>query len=185
MSDLRKAILSKRDKLSSNQIYLKSKIIVDLLKQIPEFNNSKFPLIYVSFRSEVFTHELIKERLNLKNKVVVPLTISSEKKIIPYELIDFSRLKKGYFGIPEPDPSIEKPFSPIDIDCVIVPGSVFDRKGGRYGYGGGFYDRFFTECPKAIKIALAFDLQIKDFIPLKEHDIKMDIIVTEKEIITN
>lgn len=185
MSDLRRETIFERDKLSIDEISEKSKKIIDLLKNIPEFNQSKLPLIYVSFRSEVFTHDLIKERLNTKKRLAVPLTVSSEKKIIPYEIYDFLLLKKGYFGIPEPDPSLEKPVSPIDIDCVIVPGSVFDRKGGRYGYGGGFYDRFFMECPKAIKIALAFDLQLKNFIPLKDHDVKMHIIVTENQVIRN
>jgi 5-formyltetrahydrofolate cyclo-ligase len=181
--DIRKEILSKRDELSVDEISEKSHIIIDALKILPEFINSVLPMIYVSFRSEVFTHDLIKERLKNNLNVTVPLTISREKRLVPYKINDFSSLKKGYYGIPEPDSVSEKAVNPADIDCVIVPGSVFDRRGGRYGYGGGFYDRFFGERPKAVKIGLAFELQVQDFISLKDHDVKMDIIVIENGII--
>ena len=67
---------------------------------------------------------------------------------------------------------------------VVVPGSVFDRRCGRYGYGGGYFDRFLSiEAPQALRIGLAFSLQVLPEIPLKTHDQRMDIIVTENEIL--
>jgi 5-formyltetrahydrofolate cyclo-ligase len=67
---------------------------------------------------------------------------------------------------------------------VVVPGSVFDRRCGRYGYGGGYYDRFLSiEAPQALRIGLAFSLQVVPGIPLKTHDQKMDIIVMENEML--
>ena len=75
---------------------------------------------------------------------------------------------------------------PKEIDLVVVPGAVFDRRGYRVGYGGGFYDRFLSnkvrkEVPK---IAVGFDLQVIDGnIPTNEFDFPVDFIITEKEII--
>lgn len=70
---------------------------------------------------------------------------------------------------------------PASIDVVIIPGSVFDRQGGRLGYGGGYYDRFLAQAaPQALRVALAYELQLVDAIKLQPHDQLMDWLVTEK-----
>ena len=72
---------------------------------------------------------------------------------------------------------------PATIDTVLIPGSVFDPSGGRLGYGGGFYDRFLTEAaPRAIRLGVAFELQLVDQVPMEPHDQYMDILVTEQQI---
>ena len=70
---------------------------------------------------------------------------------------------------------------------MLTPGAVFDEAGGRMGYGGGFYDKLLEKLPEYLpRIALAFDLQILDSIPVLEHDLKVDIIITEtKTMISN
>jgi len=97
----------------------------------------------------------------------------------------FNQLRPGAFSIQEPDPALCLKIEPDQIDVVIVPGSVFDKRGARFGYGGGFYDRFLAnDAPQAIRIALAFSFQVLDNnIPVKSHDQFMDYIITEKEII--
>ena len=64
------------------------------------------------------------------------------------------------------------------IAVSITPGLAFDRDGGRIGYGGGFYDRFFAEH-KVIKAGVAFHGQILDDLHLEEHDVRMDMVVTD------
>ena len=66
---------------------------------------------------------------------------------------------------------------------IILPGAAFDRKGNRLGYGGGFYDTYLAAHPQAGRAAIAFALQIAEDIPSAPHDIRPDIIVTEKEMI--
>ena len=69
------------------------------------------------------------------------------------------------------------------ITHVFVPGVAFDRKGSRLGMGKGYYDRFLPEL-KAIKIGIGLSAQIADFdLPVEEHDVALDYIVTEKFII--
>jgi 5-formyltetrahydrofolate cyclo-ligase len=55
----------------------------------------------------------------------------------------------------------------------------FDRKGGRIGYGAGYYDRFLSKNPGLRKIGIAFACQEVDNLPVDENDIRMDAIITE------
>ncbi|GAH14369.1 unnamed protein product [marine sediment metagenome] len=67
---------------------------------------------------------------------------------------------------------------------VIVPGVVFDRKGNRLGFGGGFYDRFLGKLSDRTKlVALAFELQLVDNVSSQSHDIAVDYLITERGII--
>jgi 5-formyltetrahydrofolate cyclo-ligase len=181
----RSQILSKRDRLSFSTVSCLSKIITDNLKGLKEYQTSRIPLIYVSFRSEVDTHQLIRERLNSGLEVAIPKTDVKNRRLETYLLKDWGKgLRPGAYGILEPDVKVASLIRPSQIDMVVIPGSVFDRQCGRYGYGGGYFDRFLSiEAPQALRIGLAFSLQVLPEIPLKTHDQRMDIIVTENEIL--
>lgn len=84
----------------------------------------------------------------------------------------------GSFKIQEPT---GEPFKG-NIDAVIVPMCAFDRKLNRLGFGKGFYDRFLKNN-NCLKIGVAFSCQETEDIIVKDTDVKMDIIITEKEII--
>ena len=181
----RSQILSKRDCLSFSTVSCLSKIITNNLRGLEEYQTSRILLIYVSFRSEVDTHKLIIERLNSGLEVAVPKTDVTNRRLETYLLRDWGKdLRPGAYGILEPDVKVASLIRPSQIDMVVVPGSVFDRQCGRYGYGGGYFDRFLSiEAPQALRIGLAFSLQVLPEIPLKTHDQRMDIIVTESEIL--
>lgn len=130
------------------------------------------------------TLSIIKRRLAEERPVLLPKTLINEKRLAVYRISSMDDLAPGSYGILEPTESKVQEVHPADIDLVLVPGSVFDRRGGRYGYGGGFYDRFLSqEAPGALRIALAFSFQVFDNIFLQSHDQLMDYIVTEREII--
>ncbi len=181
----RSQILSKRDRLSFSTMSYLSKKITNSFRKLEEYQTSRMPLIYVSFRSEVDTHQLIRERLNSGLEVAVPKTDVTNRRLETYLLKDWEKgLRPGAYGILEPDVKVASLIRPSQIDMVVVPGSVFDRQCGRYGYGGGYFDRFLSiEAPQALRIGLAFSLQVLPEIPLKTHDQRMDIIVTENEIL--
>lgn len=69
------------------------------------------------------------------------------------------------------------------FDVIIVPLLAFDHTLNRLGFGGGWYDRFLIRQPDSLKIGLAYELQQEAELPLLEHDVLMDIIVTERRII--
>ena len=181
----RSQILSKRDRLSFSTMSYLSKKITDSFRKLEEYQTSRMPLIYVSFRSEVDTHQLIRERLNSGLEVAIPKADVTSRRLETYLLKDWGKdLRPGAYGILEPDVKVASLIRPSQIDMVVVPGSVFDRQCGRYGYGGGYFDRFLSiEAPQALRIGLAFSLQVLPEIPLKTHDQRMDIIITENEIL--
>ena len=181
---LRAELLKKRDSILSDQKKRKDTAVRENLFALNEFRNAENILMYVSFRSEVDTTRQLEEILKLGKKLVVPLVDSKLKTLSLYEIRDTSELAPGYMGIPEPTVGDDRLVHLNDIDLVVIPGSGFDTKGNRLGYGGGYYDRLLTKAENNIPaVALAFEEQITDEIPAEPHDIKMDIIVTDKRVI--
>lgn len=181
---LRKLVLSKRDKQQPSDRQAKSIKAHELLLQVEEFQRANNLFCYVSYRSELETHAIIKECLAQGYKISVPLTLPGQG-LEAYEIADpVHDLAPGYCSIPEPIVARTKKSDPGSIDVVLLPGSVFDLKGGRLGYGGGYYDRFLAQnAPKALRIGLAFEFQVVDLVPTMAHDQPLDYLVTEDRII--
>lgn len=162
---------------------LESSILIkNNLYSISDFLKHKTYFIYVSKDNEVCTHDLISELLKLNKEVSVP-SISS-KKMSAAKINSFDELELGSFGVLQPNINKLKKCMPEAIDVVILPGLLFDRSGRRIGYGKGHYDQFLEHSSKdCVKIGLCFDFQLKSQIPSEPHDILVDLIVTEKEIV--
>lgn len=180
--------LKARDNLTLKEWEEKSKAICDKFFQIIETFPCETIFIYVSYRSEVDTLDLIKKLLASDKIVAIPLVQVSSRKMHAIRLLDLKNdLVSGYYGILEPKESIvpERTVDHSGIDVVVLPGAVFDENGGRIGYGGGFYDTFLAEeiSASAKRIALSFDLQVKQRIPQQSHDESVDYIITEKRLI--
>ena len=181
---IRKEILNKRKSQSKEEISLKSARILELLKTFEPYQKAQMVMVYLDFRQEVETREIIKDLWNWGKKVVVPVTILAEKKLLPVIIRDFSDLTEGTYGILEPKEEGRIEIDPEKIDLVLVPGVAFDLKGNRLGYGAGFYDRFLPKLrPGVKKVALAFELQLLPEIAAGPYDIPMDYIITEDRII--
>jgi len=183
---LRKKTLATRDQIDSDTRKEKSRHIQKLLTAHPAISDAAHLFIYVNFRSEVQTMELINQLLAADKTVSVPVTLLEDSRLLAVQLTDpESQLASGCFGIPEPTRARidEATVDPATIDTVLIPGSVFDQTGGRLGYGGGFYDRFLTEAaPGAIRVGVAFEVQLVNRVPMEPHDQYMDLLVTEQQI---
>jgi len=181
---IRKEILKRRDEISPDTKAVKDSLIKERLFSLPEFINSRTVLFYASFRSEVETLSLIKESLKLGKRVVLPKVDKERHMLRLYEIKDMSELSSGYMGIPEPLLPDGRLVNLDDIDLVVIPGAAFDYSGNRLGYGGGYYDILLSETRKKIPIiALAYEEQLIDSIQSELHDVKVDIIVTDKHAI--
>jgi len=184
---IRRDILKKRLSLSPEEIKNKShKIFLNLLRT-PVFLNSSNVMFYVSTRSEVQTEEMIKSSIMMGKKIFVPIIVADSINLVPSNLIDFDKeLKKGKKGIFEPKEEYRRLSSPKDLDLVILPGVAFDIEGNRIGRGLGYYDNFLKGInPSTNTIALAFEMQIVEKIPTNEKDVPVNLIITEKRIITS
>jgi 5-formyltetrahydrofolate cyclo-ligase len=99
-----------------------------------------------------------------------------------------SELVEGAYKILEPKEELRglpaKQVRPEELDLVMVPGTAFDPRGGRMGQGKGYYDRLLSRArPDAPLVALAFDCQIFDEIPVAGHDVFMDMVLTESRAV--
>ena len=98
-----------------------------------------------------------------------------------FEWTNKDPLKINKYGIAEP--TLGKKIYP---DIIFVPLVAYDDDLNRLGYGGGFYDRYIDKIEKykkIIKIGLAFSCQKLNRVPTTYYDRKLDIIITEKEIL--
>ena len=79
---------------------------------------------------------------------------------------------------------MDKNYIDSDFDLIVLPGIAFDKVGNRIGYGGGYYDKYLSvlEC-RINKVALAYGFQVIDDIEVEKHDIKVDYVITDNEII--
>ena len=182
---LRKQILGARDLMSASERHEKSGSAIQNFWSLPQMKHWSTLFIYVNFRSELETLELIHLCLSQGKRVVVPLVDASAVSMIPLQIQDPEKdLVPGYYGIPEPDPQKSRPVAAREIDAAIIPGSVFDTHGGRLGYGGGYYDRFLVnDAPQAKRVGFAFEMQVIENVPVQPHDQPLDILITEKRIV--
>jgi 5-formyltetrahydrofolate cyclo-ligase len=95
-----------------------------------------------------------------------------------------TRFRPNHYEIPEPMVGhLLQPDEPLDM--VITPLLAYDLEGNRVGYGAGYYDRFLSEHPKALRVGLAYgDCLVKGGIKAEKHDIPLQVIVTEHGITT-
>ena len=184
--EIRKKILQRRLSLSAEEIKNKSrKIYLALIKE-SEYIISRNILFYVATRSEVQTKEIINKSIRIGKNICVPIILSEHNDLIPSKLINFDReLEKGKKGILEPRKEFHRLFPIKDLELVILPGIAFDLEGNRIGRGLGYYDKFLKKVnPSTRFIALAFEMQIIDKVPIHEKDISVHKIITEDRIIT-
>lgn len=143
------------------------------------YRSAKTVMVYMPIQNEVDTADILADIFAKNKRAVIP-AVENEHMRAAY--VDRNtRFRRGSFGISEAENTEFADKS--EIDLVAVPGIAFDRKGGRIGFGKGFYDRFLDGI-SAVKAALCYDFQLTDDTYPEEYDIVMDYIITEKEIIS-
>jgi 5-formyltetrahydrofolate cyclo-ligase len=181
---LRQKILEVRDSMPQALRSQKSQIIASRIFQIVESEKSSVIMTYVSFRSEVETHELIDRLISMGKAVLVPLVKREQRKLKAYQILDRNLdLKQGYYGVQEPIPGRCQPFDESEINLILVPGVAFDRLGYRIGYGAGYYDRFLKRCSQALSVGLAYKEQMVDDVFHLQWDVPVKRIVTEEGVL--
>ena len=176
--DIRKRMLFLRGQMTEEEREEKSVTITRALLERREYRDSKAVLAYMDYNHEVITRYIIEKAWKDEKAVFAPRVNGKEMNF--YRIRSFSDLAPGIHKIPEPT-TIES-FSGKEA-LVIVPGVAFDRARRRLGYGGGFYDRYLAAHPELSTLAVCFSFQILQRIPSDNHDIPMQIIMTEKETI--
>ena len=126
--------------------------------------------------------ELIEKALSLGKRVCLPATNFEKKAMVPREINSLEEVAETSQGLFEP--KTQKPVETKEINLIIIPGVAFDRTGARIGRGMGFYDSLLRKTSTKIPlIGLCFEENLEEKIPTESHDIKMDIVITDKQVI--
>lgn len=179
-AELRKEIKMKRRALTADEVCTASAVISDKLWDVPSFLGANTVMVYISSFNEVSTATVTEKLLSLGKRVIVPISDTETETLILSYIEDMSSLSAGAYGILEPQHI--RTAQPSDIDCILVPGIVFDKNGNRMGFGKGYYDKLLAQT-SAVKIGLCYDFQLMQDIAVEAHDVPMDIIITEKQIL--
>ena len=133
---------------------------------------------YVSTEKEIDTFSILQDILQSGKHLGVPKC--TEKGIMNvYEIHSLQELYPGAYGILEPKEDPERLIQPEAIDFAFIPCISCDRSGRRLGHGGGYYDRY-LEKTHCVKAALCREELLVDEIPVEEHDLRMDLVISEK-----
>lgn len=162
-----------------------SKRITDRVMSLPEYQAAGCVMWYVDIRDEARTRHALPEAVAGDKKIVIPFCVDGELELFLLESMD--ELEVGMYKILEPREDLRgvqsKRVDVKDLDLILVPGVAFDAIGGRTGHGKGYYDKLLENAkPETPLISLAFECQMFDEIPMQDHDIYMDKVVTEEKV---
>lgn len=174
-------MLAHRKSLSPEEFRSASLLIQGAFLETENFQRARSVVVYSPIHYEVDTELIVSSALASGKKVAFPLVVGHE--LIFREVPDVSNLVKGSFGILEPC-STGQPFDVEDADILVVPGVAFDLNGHRIGYGKGYYDKTIHRLEGHGKlVGLCYDFQLVDEILGESHDVKMDLIITDKRVV--
>ncbi|MDE7462206.1 MAG: 5-formyltetrahydrofolate cyclo-ligase [Muribaculaceae bacterium] len=175
-SNIRRKINAMRRMLSEAERMSAAEEVFERLEKTAAFLMAENVLMYHSLPDELSTHVFLK-KWGGKKHFYLPRVNGVNLDILPY---DESRLELGSFHIEEPTGA--DTVDPSEIEVIVVPAVAYDRRGNRLGRGKGFYDRLLAEA-KATKIGVGYEFQLMDELPAEEHDVPMDIIITQNTTI--
>lgn len=180
----RKELLHKRRALTLEQKREYSKQITQKIVELAEYKNADICFMYASMPDEFQTKELIINALKAGKHICLPYITDKNMKIMQATLINsLDELIRGEYGILTVSKENLNIVKPQDIDFLLVPAVGLDKKGYRLGMGGGYYDRYLVQAIKAKKIAAIYDCQLVDEVIKDDYDVKVDMILTENNII--
>ena len=148
------------------------------LANLPQFKAAGTVFCYASYGSELPTEEILALCRREGKRVALPRVLDrTAMKFYAAEGV-----APGYRGIPEPAAGEE--LLPQKGDLMLLPGLGFSRKGERLGYGGGYYDRYLASLEiLPLLCGVCYSCQVVEALPVEEHDMRMDLLLTSKEIL--
>lgn len=177
--EIREIIKMRARKSTRKKEIDRSKKIAKRILALGEVKSADAIMCYVSMEGEVHTHELIDELIARGKRVYVP-RVRKRGVMDAIRIHAMDDLAPGTYGILEPREG--NIIAPQALDVVIVPSVAIDAARNRLGHGAGYYDRY-LENTRALRVAPVFEWQMVDYVPHEEHDILMNVVVSESRII--
>ncbi|WP_274427622.1 5-formyltetrahydrofolate cyclo-ligase [Caldicellulosiruptor owensensis] len=162
------------------KLYLDILVYRNLKKLLSTFEFQTI-FIYMSLPYEVDTKRIMEYLIKKNKKVYVPKVVNSAE-MVACEYKEENKLHRNKLGILEPSSTQQIP--PSQIDVCIVPIVAFDKDLNRVGFGKGYYDRFLKKAAQhCVKVGVAYHFQKVKRIKAEEHDVKLDVIVTDRLVL--
>ncbi len=173
-ADLRQELKARRAQLPDTSREQENQAILAALLELAPLQRAECVFCFISHGDEVATHALIDDLLHRGKRVIVP-RILPDRGMIAVPFGDWSELKPGQLGILTPASTDEYSGA---VDVCITPGLGFTETGERLGYGRGYYDRWFSAHHVAHRIAIGYDCQVVDELPVDENDVPVTMLIT-------
>ncbi|MFJ7677945.1 5-formyltetrahydrofolate cyclo-ligase [Peribacillus sp. NPDC097284] len=155
--------------------------IAENLFSLDEWKQAKTIGITISIYPEISTVRIIEQAWREGKSIAVPKCYPEEKTMDFKKITSFNQLESVYYGLLEPMEDTKKA-SVRELDLLVVPGLAFSNEGYRLGFGGGYYDRFLSHY-SGKTLALAYDVQILDDLPIEVHDIAVGKLITPTKVL--
>ena len=178
---LRAAALALRDALPAAERQAAAEAIAS--RPFPVAVNSGVVVSgFMPLKSEINPLPLLRKLADLGAQLALPAIAGRGKPLIMRAWKFGDPFKTGQWGIREPMPEAPE----VAPDILIVPLACFDRAGHRIGYGAGYYDMTITALraqKPVVAIGIAFAAQEIPKIPATIRDARLDLVLTEREVI--
>lgn len=137
--------------------------------------NAKSVAVYLAIEGELSLEPTIEYLWSQAVQVLVPCISEGTMLFATYR--SDSKLRSNRFGILEPPK--EEAYAVDRFAVVLCPGMAFSKSGDRLGRGGGYYDKFLASSDCMLKIGVGHSCQLVEKLPVDDHDVKLDAVVTE------
>jgi 5-formyltetrahydrofolate cyclo-ligase len=137
---------------------------------------------FMPLKSEINPIPLMRRLVEVGAKLALPVVAGRGKPLTMRAYAFGDALASGQWGIREPTPDAPEVFP----DILLVPLLAFDRRGHRIGYGAGYYDMTITalRASKSVTaVGIAYAMQEIAAVPVTSRDARLDLVLTEYEII--
>jgi 5-formyltetrahydrofolate cyclo-ligase len=179
--ELRARAQARRDAMGDAAREAAGAAIARALESFAAFGAAKVVLAFMAMRGEVDLLPLMGR--HAEKAWGIPRIVRSPEPHIVFRNFDPQRLVMHAFGMFEPSERLLQ-IEPGIVDLVLVPGLAFSPGGHRLGYGGGYYDRYLPTAERAVRVGIAYRVQVVEDIPYHAADQKMHYLVTEDGIWT-
>lgn len=177
-----------RDAMPEELRVQNSKSICTRITTMASFGLCDIILCYSPLGSEVDVLPIAAAALSRGKIVGFPICDKESGEMEFYSVTSLDELSEcGMFGEKIPPKSDDRRITPTRDTMIIMPGLVFDTRGRRIGYGGGYYDKYIRRHEELFRssmtIGVAYSAFLSDIpIPYSDHDISCAIVVTERKV---
>lgn len=178
---MRLTAVRKRSEIAADYASISAEKLVDLAQRLALPEKAAVSA-YWPMKSEMDVRPLMRYFHETGHTVCLPVVTRKDEPMLFRRWAPDDKLVVGMYGVEQPDEKSES----VVPDVLFLPLLAFDRRGGRLGYGGGFYDRTLKLLRKEghrLIAGVGFAMQEVESVPLEETDERLDVILTEKELI--